>query len=79
VVEEAKRITHELIRDYQRLEVDLAAHAAVDGSPDALRGLTVYARREDALLFQIAKMGLRYDPPTGNFRCPVTGCQFVIH
>jgi hypothetical protein len=59
--------------------VDLAAHAAVDGSPDALQGLTVYARREDWLLFSIAKMGLRYDPASGNFRCRVTDQLYVIH
>lgn len=71
VLEEAKRVTHELIRDYKPLPVDLAAHAAVDGSLDALQGLVVYARREDWLIFKTTSMGLRYDLDTGSFRHPV--------
>jgi hypothetical protein len=68
VVEEAKRVTHELIRDYAPLPVDLAAHAAVDGSPDALRGLVVYGRRGGEIICRMMIMGLRYDPVEGNFR-----------
>lgn len=50
--------------------MDLAAHAAVDGSPDALRGLTVYARQDEWYIFRLTRMGLRYDPLDGLYHDP---------